>query len=175
MPALDADELRQLRSENALRGFVSPRPQVEFAVLRIQNPLARFVEFLQHTGDGLIVFQYQQATNNDTSRGYATVGIQNGQDGLNWTYYNRYAPGARTLGTGRAIAFVPTAPAAPAAIAVDPGEFDLQVQPGGSTQVALEITSAGAAGSLCRRSSASRRRSSELRARSSAVCARPST
>ncbi len=82
------------------------------------------------TGDGLMVFQYDQVTNNDTSRGYATVGIQDHQDGLNYTYYNRYANGARTLQSGRAIAFVPTPPAALAVAAVSPGSVSAILVPG---------------------------------------------
>ncbi len=42
------------------------------------------------TGDGIILFQYDAVNNNDSSRGYATTGIQNldGTDGLLYTYYN---------------------------------------------------------------------------------------
>jgi len=81
------------------------------------------------TGDGLIVFQYQQVTNNDSSRGYATAGIQDGPDGLTWTYFNRYATGARSLAAGRAIAWVPAAPAIPAAMSVSPASFSVVLEP----------------------------------------------
>jgi len=100
------------------------------------------------TGDGLIVFQYQQVTNNDASRGYATVGIQDGQDGLTYTYYNRYASGARTLAAGRAIAWVPARPAIPAAVAVAPASVSVVLQPGELAQRTLEITNTGPTGSV---------------------------
>ncbi|MBD3220725.1 hypothetical protein GF314_05745 [bacterium] len=99
------------------------------------------------TGDGLIVYQYDQVANNDYTRGYATVGIQDGQDGLTYTYYNRYASGARTLTAGRAIAFVPTPPAAAASLDVSPGSLAVTVAPGASTERVLAISSTGAAGS----------------------------
>jgi hypothetical protein len=99
------------------------------------------------TGDGLIVFQYDQVTNNDSSRGYATVGIQDGTDGLTYTYYNQYAGGGRTLQSGRAIAFVPTPVAAPAGIAVDPGALEVLLAVGQATERTVEIRNTGAAGS----------------------------
>lgn len=100
------------------------------------------------TGDGLIVFQYDQVTNNDSSRGYATTGIQDGTDGLTWTYYNRYANGARLLQPGRAIAWVPTAAPTPAVAAVSPGSFDVILGPGQTQEFALEIANHGAEGSV---------------------------
>ncbi|MDP6417979.1 MAG: C25 family cysteine peptidase [Candidatus Krumholzibacteria bacterium] len=61
------------------------------------------------TGDGRIVFQYATVSNVDSENGYATVGIQNGDntDGVLYTYWNQYAPGASTIASGRAIAFEP--------------------------------------------------------------------
>ena len=100
------------------------------------------------TGDGLIVFQYQQVTNNDNQRGYATVGLQDGNDGLGYTYYNRYAAGGRTLTAGRAIAWVPTLPQIPAAVAVSPAAFNLVLRPGHTGQRTLVIDSIGPEGSV---------------------------
>ena len=59
------------------------------------------------SGDGLIVCQYNDISNTDSTNGYATVGIQNAarDDGLLYTYWNQYAGGAATLTDGRAIAF----------------------------------------------------------------------
>jgi hypothetical protein len=61
------------------------------------------------TGDGIIVFQYQVVTNVDTTDGYATVGIESpdNSDGVLYTYFLQYAPGAATLASGRVIKFVP--------------------------------------------------------------------
>ena len=100
------------------------------------------------TGDGLIVYQYAQVTNNDTSRGYATVGMQDGADGLGYTYYNRYADGARTLQAGRAIAWVPTPPQVPAAGSISPSSFNLILMPGQTGQRTLVIDSIGPEGSV---------------------------
>ncbi|MEZ4388179.1 MAG: C25 family cysteine peptidase, partial [Candidatus Krumholzibacteriia bacterium] len=99
------------------------------------------------TGDGLVVYQYQQVTNNDSNRGYATVGIQDGQDGLTYTYYNRYANAARTLQSGRAIAFVPTPPAAVAVAAVAPASVSAVLLPGEVRTRTLEISNLGGEGS----------------------------
>ncbi|MGD8393852.1 MAG: C25 family cysteine peptidase [Candidatus Eiseniibacteriota bacterium] len=62
------------------------------------------------TGDGIIEFQYQTVQNYDPVNGYASVGIQNHDhsDGLLYTYWNDYVPGAATLTQGRAIRFVPS-------------------------------------------------------------------
>ncbi|HOX24869.1 MAG TPA: C25 family cysteine peptidase [Candidatus Krumholzibacteria bacterium] len=100
------------------------------------------------TGDGLIVFQYQQVTNNDSSRGYATAGIQDGPDGLTWTYFNRYATGARSLAAGRAIAWVPAAPAIPAAMSVSPASFSVVLEPDQTSERTLTIENTGQAGSI---------------------------
>ncbi|MBD3334203.1 MAG: hypothetical protein GF355_01700, partial [Candidatus Eisenbacteria bacterium] len=61
------------------------------------------------TGDGIIVYQYNQIANVDGMNGYATVGIENSDhsDGLLYTYWNLYPAGAASLSNGRAIAFVP--------------------------------------------------------------------
>ncbi len=61
------------------------------------------------TGDGIIIFQYNQAVSTDGTDGYATVGIENetNTEGLLYTYFNRYPLGAATVTTGRAIKFLP--------------------------------------------------------------------
>jgi hypothetical protein len=103
------------------------------------------------TGDGLLVMQYQQVTNNDTGRGHATVGLQDGQDGLTYTYYADYPTGARTLTAGRAIAWVPVAAAAaPATASVDPGALDVTLAPGQARDVALTLTAGGPDGAVLR-------------------------
>ncbi len=60
------------------------------------------------TGDGVIVFQYDQFNNSDTLQHYSTTGIENemGTVGLQYQYFNMYNPGAATIQTGRAIKFV---------------------------------------------------------------------
>ncbi|MBT7310315.1 T9SS type A sorting domain-containing protein, partial [bacterium] len=64
------------------------------------------------TGDCIIDVQYKDVDNYDTQNGYATVGLQNldHSDGLTYTYWNQYAPGAATLQAGRAIRIMPIAP-----------------------------------------------------------------
>jgi hypothetical protein len=100
------------------------------------------------TGDGLIIFQYQQVQNNDHSRGYATVGLQDGDAGINYTYYNQYAPGGRTLQAGDAIAWVPQRPQVAAAVQVAPGAIDLVLEPGQTAERTLTIDSIGPEGSI---------------------------
>ncbi len=100
------------------------------------------------TGDGLMVFQYEQATNNDNQRGYATVGLQDGDLGINYTYYNRYAPGARTMQSNMAIAWVPVAEQISAAITVATESIDAILMPGQTVERTLEIDSTGPVGSV---------------------------
>jgi len=61
------------------------------------------------SGDGIIIFQYNQAASGDGTDGYFTVGIEkpDNTDGLTWAYFNDYTPGSATISAGRAIAFVP--------------------------------------------------------------------
>lgn len=61
------------------------------------------------SSDGIVVYQYQTVANVDAVDGYATVGIQNSDhtDGVLFTYFDRYPPGAAPLSAGRAIRFVP--------------------------------------------------------------------
>ncbi|MBM3326317.1 MAG: T9SS type A sorting domain-containing protein [Calditrichaeota bacterium] len=64
------------------------------------------------TGDGIIVYQYRDITNNgqggpSNDTPFATVGIGNldDTDGLEYTYYNTYTRGANTLQSQMAILF----------------------------------------------------------------------
>jgi hypothetical protein len=61
------------------------------------------------TGDGIIVFQYNQFTNCDSQQHYCTVGIENANrdDGVMYSFYNLYNTGAATLQANRAIKFMP--------------------------------------------------------------------
>ena len=79
------------------------------AVENVEVILYDPVRYPTSTGDGKILMQYETVTNNNSQRGYATVGIQNldGTDGINYTYANDYDPGAATLVAGRAILFQP--------------------------------------------------------------------
>jgi hypothetical protein len=65
-----------------------------------------------YSGDGVIAYQYKTISNpngagpsNDTP--YATIGINSpsDMDGLEYTYYNSYTPGARRIGNELAIKF----------------------------------------------------------------------
>lgn len=66
-----------------------------------------------YTGDGDIVFQYRDVSNDaavdpgEFDTPYATVGIVNlnGTDGLEYTFWNTYTPGAAVLADERAIKF----------------------------------------------------------------------
>jgi hypothetical protein len=59
------------------------------------------------TGDGIIVFQYNQFSNCDYQQHYCTAGIENANrdGGVMYSYYNLYNTGAATLQAGRAIKF----------------------------------------------------------------------
>ncbi len=64
------------------------------------------------TGDGLIRFQYKQVFNNDDTRMYSTVGIENEDEdvGLEYSYTNLYPDTAAPLSAGLAIDFTTAAP-----------------------------------------------------------------
>ncbi|MBD3236786.1 MAG: hypothetical protein GF330_08790, partial [Candidatus Eisenbacteria bacterium] len=66
------------------------------------------------TGDGRIVFQYDTFYDSDSGQNYSTIGIQNeSRDvGLLYGFRNDYRPGATTITSGRAIAFVASADSA---------------------------------------------------------------
>jgi hypothetical protein len=97
------------------------------------------------TGDGQILFQYQQVNNTDNRDGYATVGIQNMDrtDGLNYSYWNQYAPGAATLAQGRAILFVPLGRPAIPAVSVTPASLNQTLLPGDQVTEYLHISNPG--------------------------------
>lgn len=63
------------------------------------------------TGDGIIEFQFDTFNNSDWEQHYSTTGIENEDrsDGLMYQYFNRYNAGAATIGSGRAIRFLPLA------------------------------------------------------------------
>jgi len=64
------------------------------------------------SGDGSILFLYNQITNSDANNNYASVGIQDKLHlrGLGLTFANEYIPSAATLVAGRAIRFTTTPP-----------------------------------------------------------------
>ena len=64
------------------------------------------------TGDGRIVFQYDTFQNTDYLQHYCTVGIENGDqtDGVLYSYFDAYTPGATPIASGRAIEFTPYVP-----------------------------------------------------------------
>ena len=67
------------------------------------------------TGDGEIIFQFQEVHNvqgQSSDNHYATVGIKSNDnlDGLQYSYWNNYPPGAAELQAGRAIRFTTSPP-----------------------------------------------------------------
>lgn len=73
------------------------------------------------SGDGEIVFQYKQVVDNDFTRMYSTVGIEDHTEeiGLTYAYGSRYAEGAAPLSNGLAIKVTTEAPVyAPLAVSV---------------------------------------------------------
>ncbi len=64
------------------------------------------------TGDGVFVFQYKQIVNDDYTRMYSTVGIEDHTEtrGLVYSYSNDYLPGAAPLSPGLAIKFTTEPP-----------------------------------------------------------------
>jgi hypothetical protein len=64
------------------------------------------------TGDGEIIFQYKDITNDDVWHNYATVGIENREHtiGLEYTYANVYPDAAAPLANNRAIKFTTDPP-----------------------------------------------------------------
>ncbi|UCD06308.1 MAG: T9SS type A sorting domain-containing protein [candidate division WOR-3 bacterium] len=64
------------------------------------------------TGDGEIVFQYMDITNDDGWHNYATTGIEDYHHttGIEYTYANDYPPAAAPLTNGRAIKFTTDPP-----------------------------------------------------------------
>jgi hypothetical protein len=66
------------------------------------------------TGDGEIIFIYEEVHNNDQSENYATVGIESPDktQGLQMTFANIYGETVHTLANSRAILFTPVDPQA---------------------------------------------------------------
>lgn len=64
------------------------------------------------SGDGSILFLYNQITNTDATNNYASVGIQDERHlrGLGLTFANEYVPSVSPLASGRAIRFTTTPP-----------------------------------------------------------------
>ena len=102
------------------------------------------------TGDGMILIQYAEVHNTDSRDGYATVGIQNmpRNDGLNYSYWNQYAPGGAPLAAGRAILFAPMGSLAIPAVEISPGILAQTLMPGDQVTDYLHITNNGEAGSI---------------------------
>ena len=100
------------------------------------------------SGDSAIICQYHTVNNNDSSRGYATAGIQNHDrtDGVLYTYYADYAPGAAPLAAGLAIAYLPTGVLSLATCDVDPVALDFHVPVNGQANQTLHIANNGAPG-----------------------------
>lgn len=102
------------------------------------------------TGDGMILFQYEEVNNTDARDGYATVGIQNRERsvGLNYSYWNQYSPGAAPLESGRAILFAPIGDILLPSVAVTPASISQSIAPGGQVAEYLHISNQGDEGSL---------------------------
>jgi hypothetical protein len=108
------------------------------------------------TGDGIIVFQYNQFTNCDSQQHYCTAGIQNGNrdDGIMYSYFNYYSTGSATLQSGRAIKFttietvdpaaVPDAGRPPLVLALQPGSPNPFGARSGATTLRLDLPQATA-------------------------------
>ncbi len=101
------------------------------------------------SGDGAIVCQYHTVTNNDNTRGYGTAGIQDHSrtDGVLYTYYADYAPGAAPLVAGTAVAYLPVGVLSLATCDVDPGYLAFAVPVDGQQNRSLHIVNNGPAGS----------------------------
>ncbi len=102
------------------------------------------------TGDGMILFQYDQVNNTDSRDGYATVGIQNSDrtDGINYSYWNQYGSGAAPLEAGRAILFMPMGEIALPAVSVSPAALVQTLAPGHEATQYLHVANNGAEGSI---------------------------
>jgi|GEM_PF-1642297 len=104
------------------------------------------------TGNGRILFQYNQVSlqpSASSDNDYATIGIESPDqlDGIEYGYWQRYAPGAASLTAGRAILFsddvVGTSGFAHAE--VSPDEFDVTLVWGTSEIDSVQLTNIGEA------------------------------
>jgi hypothetical protein len=111
------------------------------------------------TGDGEIEFQYWQFSASSYSTEvtpYWTTGIENHEhtDGILYSYYNRYDPGAAPLQTGRALKFTTIEPVRSpipqtVSISLEPW-LPINIPPeGGTFQWTLTATNTGAQASIC--------------------------
>jgi hypothetical protein len=114
------DDLRQSSSDRVYHWFDEDNDRyiVQWSRLRNMNGggtenfevvLYNPAHYPTDTGDGIIEFQYEAFNNCDYLQHYSTVGIENSDmtDGVMYSYFNYYADGASTIGTGRAIRFIP--------------------------------------------------------------------
>lgn len=97
------------------------------------------------TGDGKILFQYEQVGNTDSRDGYATVGIQNMDRsvGLTYSYWNQNTPGSTALASGRAILFTPMVHFAMPSLSVTPGSISTTLASGTETTEYLHLANNG--------------------------------
>ncbi len=102
------------------------------------------------SGEGMILFQYEQVNNTDGRDGFATVGIQNLErtTGVNYGYWNQYAPGAAPLVSGRAILFLPMGEILLPVAAVSPAAMTQSLAPNAQGTQYLHIANNGAEGSV---------------------------
>ncbi|MCB1161131.1 T9SS type A sorting domain-containing protein [bacterium] len=102
------------------------------------------------TGDGEIIFQYNQVSNVDSENGYATVGIQNGPrtDGLTISYWNQHPTSANNVAANRAIRFLTLDDALHASASVSPTSITAVVQQGTTQDRTVLVGNDGDAGSL---------------------------
>ena len=102
------------------------------------------------TGDGEIIFQYKTVNNNDSTNGYATVGIQNHDhsDGLLLSYWNQHPATANNPSANRAIRFLPLDDALQAGGGVSPTAMEVTLPMGGAATRDLRVRSTGDSGSV---------------------------
>jgi len=160
MLAVFWDDLRQLGTNKVYwhHDTAGGRFVVQWSRMQNDNGGVQNCEIILHdpaahptaTGDGLIVMQYAAVDNNDHDRAFATTGIQNldGTDGLTYTYFNAYAPGARTLAPGRAIAFVPMPAIGADDLAAVPAQLTIHVAPGAQADADLGLAASGEPGTF---------------------------
>jgi hypothetical protein len=102
------------------------------------------------TGDGEIIFQFKTVTNNDSTNGYATVGIQNQDrsDGLLLSYWNQHPSSASNPAGGRAVRILPMDDALHPVAVADPASIELTLPLSGTTDRSVQLDNDGDAGSI---------------------------
>jgi hypothetical protein len=105
----DEDNHRFMIEWKNMRSVYSPGQRQYFQVV-LRDP----AHYPTATGDGEIIFIYQQVNNVDQSDNYASVGIESPDKtmGLEISFANFYATTAHTLSDETAILFTPVQPAA---------------------------------------------------------------